>query len=85
MWYRYGRGPKIQVPVIAPMASGEPLPSGLTDLELFRKFCLPMGNTDLWQEVPRMCLCLIWGGIAPKHTHTQKKSQHVTLHLFTIN
>ena len=55
-----GRGPKMQVPVAIPMALSDPLPSDLTDLELFRKFCMPMGSTDLWKEVPRIYLSF-WG------------------------
>ena len=27
------------------------MPKGLSDLELFRRFCTPLGSTDLWDEV----------------------------------
>lgn len=29
------------------------IPTNLTDLELFKKYCMPLGQTDLWHEVTR--------------------------------
>ena len=37
-----------------PVSSSLPLddlPADLTDLELFKKFCMPLDKTDLWREV----------------------------------
>lgn len=34
------------------------VPGDMTDLELFRKYCMPLGSTDTWKEVPSS---IVWG------------------------
>lgn len=40
-----------KVPIPA-LALDDRLPTDLTDLELFRKFCMPFHETDRWEEAP---------------------------------
>lgn len=82
MWYRYGRGPQNSGAYGRPNGFGRAFVIGLTDLEFFRKFCLPMESTDLWQEVPKICLCLS-GAMALRHTHTKEITTCMLLRIFS--
>ena len=44
--YFHGRS-KVPIPALA---LDDNLPTDLTDLELFRKFCMPFHETDRWEE-----------------------------------
>ena len=56
----------IEVPVPMNVHLDESFPTDLTDLELFRRFCLPIG--DPWKDVPGI-KCIFWqSGYPTNHT-----------------
>ena len=76
------KGPQNSGAYGRPNGFGRAFVIGLTDLEFFRKFCLPMESTDLWQEVPKICLCLS-GAMALRHTHTKEITTCMLLRIFS--
>ena len=46
----------MEVPIPEVPLADESWPSDMTDLELFRKFCMPLHLSDLWHEVPAQFL-----------------------------
>lgn len=53
-----GGASQVSLPIAKP---GVSLPLGLSDVELFKKQCLPLEETDLWQEAARLVFVLVWG------------------------
>ena len=52
IYHEKSMGCLVEVPIPEVPPADEPWPSDMTDLELFRKFCMPLPRSDLWHEVP---------------------------------
>ena len=67
------------VPIPA-LALDDRLPTDLTDLELFRKFCMPFHETDRWEEAKMMD---VLGYLGPcKHTNPPGNWETILHELF---